>query len=214
MKYKAGDTVRIRSKEWMDKQKKNSFLTVMPPEGCRYEVNEQMQELAGETAKIESACYGCYLLDLDRRQHNWEDWMFDPDYAGPLSAKEAVKAMTDDGETLYDEDGTVYFWQEADSAFMYRKQGEDKHFRATRFNDLSREPPKRKRLMTRWEVLAWAGSTESHGWLVKSVADNAWELPQFCSYAAGDLRSYKRARLLPDLSGIDEATVCGFEAGV
>jgi hypothetical protein len=63
--------------------------------------------------------------------------------------------------------------------------------------------------MTRWELLAWANSEASRGWLV-SAGGSDWGSPQYFCYNMEEDR-YQRARLLPDLSGIDENTVEGFE---
>ena len=69
--------------------------------------------------------------------------------------------------------------------------------------------------MTQLEVMDWAASEKSHGWLVRSepceATDCFWHPPQYHSYD-GNLASYQRARLLPDLSGIDKSTIQGFEA--
>jgi hypothetical protein len=52
-------------------------------------------------------------------------------------------------------------------------------------------------------------SEESRGWVV-NFDNSDWVSPQCRSYD-GELKKYRRARLLPDLSGIDESTICGFE---
>jgi hypothetical protein len=99
----------------------------------------------------------------------------------PLSARDAIRAMLD-GEILRDED------------------------------DGLRRHVKHKRFMTRWEVLDWANSEASRGWVVciESKSDDFWEPPQCLGYNL-DIKSYRRARLLPDLSGVDESTIQGFE---
>jgi hypothetical protein len=66
------------------------------------------------------------------------------------------------------------------------------------------------RTMTCWEALAWASSEASHGWVVTPEGDETWFPPQFYSYI-GNIDKYQRARLLPDGSGIDESSICGFE---
>jgi hypothetical protein len=118
--------------------------------------------------------------------------MFDPDYTGddPLSPEDAIRAMLD-GETLYDKEGDKYYWKGKGHA-LYRR------------------PPKRKRLMARWEVLAWACSEESRGWVVRAKGSKWWCPPQFFSYDM-DAKRYERARILPDMSGIDRSTIQGFE---
>jgi hypothetical protein len=64
--------------------------------------------------------------------------------------------------------------------------------------------------MTRFEILGWANSKKSRGWVVSQDGGDIWNAPQFFSY---DLESdrYQRARLLPDFSGVDEDTIQGFE---
>jgi hypothetical protein len=71
------------------------------------------------------------------------------------------------------------------------------------------EPPK-KRQMTRLEMLWWAGSEESRGWVVRVDTDDSWQVPQYLSYISGS-SAYQRARLLPGGSGIDKDSICGFE---
>jgi hypothetical protein len=63
--------------------------------------------------------------------------------------------------------------------------------------------------MTRWEVLNWIISEASRGWVVRD-SSYAWVPPQFHSYTVA-ISDYQRARLLPDLSGVDEDTIQGFE---
>jgi hypothetical protein len=152
--------------------------------------------------------------------------MFDPDYRPedePLSAKDAILAMVDGGETLYDEDGSAYWFSEADACFSTDsdsgKTPEDINY----FYGLYRRPAKRKRPMTRWEILAWVNSEDSLGWVArgKYIGDGvlwgSWELPQCYRYDTCEglldkgVYEYQRAKLLPDLSGIDESTVQGFE---
>jgi hypothetical protein len=64
--------------------------------------------------------------------------------------------------------------------------------------------------MTKEEAKAWAESDESLGWMVRiNTAD--WVFPRTLIYTRA-IDDYQRARLLPDLSGIDESTIQGFEA--
>jgi hypothetical protein len=199
MKYKVGDTVRIRSKEWMDAQDKNHLGSIDNLKGS-YIMNSSMQEYAGETTKIVVVHHVGYSLDIDNHFNIWQDWMFDPDYSddGPLDAEYAVRAMLD-GETLYDKEGNP------------RRFSDDE---IESFMSLYRIPPKRKRLMNRWEALDWANSEASRGWVVLYVYDNGnrskWVSPQFFEYD-DDIDQYRRARLRPDLSGVDEDTIQGFE---
>jgi hypothetical protein len=65
--------------------------------------------------------------------------------------------------------------------------------------------------MTRWEILAWVGSEDSRGWLVKAYEGGPWMAPQFFEYRDDHLPKYQRAKLRPDLLMIDESTIQGFE---
>jgi hypothetical protein len=199
MKHKVGDTVRIRSKEWMDAQGKDSDGDIIIMGNC---LSRHVIEYAGQTARItyvdveDKIC----KLNIDDGCYWWQDWVFDPDYSddGPLDAEYAIRAMLD-GETLYDKEGNPRKFTDAEiESFM----------------SLSRSPPKRKRPMTRWEVLDWTNSEASRGWVVSHIAADmvlGWRPPQFFSYE-NDIVQYWRARLRPDLSGVDEDTIQGFEA--
>jgi hypothetical protein len=129
----------------------------------------------------------------------------------PLDAEDAVRAMLD-GEVLHDDGGWEHSWDKKHKRFVYKSK--DAVIIHDHFTCLHRHPVKRLRYMTRWEVLAWANSEASRGWAVLYVYDNGnrskWSPPQFFDYAAG-IEQYRRARLLPDLSGVDESTIQGFE---
>jgi hypothetical protein len=193
-----------------------------------------MFEYAGRTAHITKEDGVLYYLDIDNGEWRWEDWMFDPGYnpaVEPLSAIDAIIAMVRGKETLYDEEGRKHFFEE--------DKGDRRHGRlvflnedgiaetACTFTGLCRRQEKRKRDMTRWEILAWANSDESRGWFVRGIyiantearaCLHEWQLPQLFRYDTSEsfldvgVYEYQRARLLPDLSGIDESTICGFEA--
>jgi hypothetical protein len=205
MKYKVGDTVRIRSKEWMEAQEKNpenDSIYGCDPEDISLSVF--MQDYAGQLAKIVHVVNGHYRLNIDDCVFYWQDWMFDPDYSedGPMEAEGTIKAMLD-GDTLYDREGNPRrFSDDEIESFMSLSRIPPK-----------RIPPKRKRPMTRWEILDWANSEASRGWVVTSGCDT-WKPPQYYSYDSYEMdpEKYRRARLLPDLSGVDEDTIQGFEA--
>jgi hypothetical protein len=139
--------------------------------------------------------------------------MFDPDYDpyGPLSAKDAILAMVEGGETLYDEDGDAYRFNEEETRLEY-VGSEDGVVRVLKLFSWAplRRRPRRNRDWTQWELLAWASSDESRGWVVRTVGSEAWFTPQFFGYGTVGV-AYQRARLLPDHSGIDEDTIQGFE---
>jgi hypothetical protein len=77
------------------------------------------------------------------------------------------------------------------------------------FTDLRRRPAKRRRLMTDEEASTWANSEESHGWMVRTFGFE-WSFPSAFAYTCG-MKSYERARINADLSGVDESTIQGFE---
>jgi hypothetical protein len=150
-------------------------------------VNEAMFSFAGKVAVITREAEN-YKIDLDDGEWAWASWMFEE---GPrfLSKKEVLEALLA-GEILIRENGMGFRLLDIKIPALFRG------------------PVKKKRLMTRWEALGWASSEESRGWV---IADSGrWAPPQSCSYSR-PTEVYSRARLLPDLSGIDEATVQGFE---
>jgi hypothetical protein len=214
MTRKVGERVRIRPKEWIDAQEKDKDGGLA---GEYSAFAASMFKYAGKEAVILSACNGRYELDIDDGYWFWDDWMFDPGYNPadePLSAIDAIIAMVRGKETLYDKAGQKYFFELDPGERHYEEfvclnrdgEAEKNHT----FTGLCRRQEKRKRPMTRWEILAWANSDESRGWVV-NFDNSDWVSPQCRSYS-GELKNHRRARLLPDLSGIDESTICGFEA--
>jgi hypothetical protein len=211
MNHKAGDTVRIRSREWIDAQEKDEDGDIMRDNGF----SRTMFQYAGKLAVITYVdTDDSYRLDIDDGSWWWADWMFDPGYRsadGPLSAEDAVRAMLD-GERLTDDEGTEYFW-DADwdgGHFFYRKRDETDAGVAHSYTGLYRRSAKRKRLMTRFEILGWANSEASRGWVVRTGESGEWFCPPSLEYC-NDIDVYQRARLLPDLSGVDKDTIQGFE---
>jgi hypothetical protein len=212
MKRVVGETVRIRSKEWMDEQEKTPTGCIDCPDGSNVDMLAAMQRFAGKTAKIVDMNGSSYTLDIDDRIFFWEDWMFDPDFKSdaPLSAKDAIRAMLG-GEILERDYNVVERFN--GTHFVYQIIGEDKWTLKPVdgvFTGLRRRPVKRKRKMTRWEAMDWANSEASRGWVVKTDELHVWRIPQFFSYDT-DADRYQRARLLPDLSGVDESTIQGIE---
>jgi hypothetical protein len=174
-----------------------------------------MFKYAGQLAKITIMTRGYgYKLDIDDETWDWQDWMFDPGYKADesLSAEDAIIAMVRDGETLYAEleDGgkTEYRFNKEECWF---ETSGGTYYYLSDLVGLRRLPEKRKRPMTRWEVLDWANSEASREWVVK-YEDGRWTSPQHQNYPEDVLDKYQRARLLPDLSGVDENTIQGFEA--
>jgi hypothetical protein len=216
MKHKVGDTVRIRSKEWIDEQEKHNFGNIHDPDknpDSPLMVTE-MQRWAGQTAVItKEQGNRVYRLDIDGGDYAWQDWMFDPDYDPyvSLSAREAVQAMLD-GETLMNESGLKYYFEV--DGFHYRyTEGGGVGYASSSFSGLRRIPAKRNRLMTTEEASIWANSPESSGWMVRIRPSSFWSFPGVFEYT-DVLETYQRARLLPDGSGVDEASICGFEVEV
>jgi hypothetical protein len=190
----------------MDEKNKNDDGEIYFP-GGKCVLDQYMQKHAGERVTIQEVhdrgVY--YLKELDQ---SWEDWMFDPDYRPedePLSARDAILAMLD-GEKLYDKEGHWAAFNDEKDCFEY--EGPERNIVKSEVKGFSRRPARRKRPMTRWEILAWANSEASRGWVVRYM-DHRWQAPQI-SYG-DNLEMYQCARLLPDLSGIDESTVQGFE---
>jgi hypothetical protein len=212
MNHKIGDRVRIKSRNWINEQLNNSAGVIMF-DGCHF--TEDMFEYAGKTATITRVTPNRYHFDIDNGTWWWNDWMVEPDYdpCAPLTAEDAVRAMLD-GETLYDKNGNKYYWgkiliagQEG-TAFIQMYKGLKFRYNGF-FDSLYRSHPKRKRDMTKDEAMAWASGSESLGWIVRCSFED-WDFPRTFGYHE-EIKFYQRARLLPDLSGIDESTIQGFE---
>jgi hypothetical protein len=216
VKYKAGDTVRIRSKEWIDAQEKDEDGDIRLPDS--YFFSTMMQEYCGRIAKVVRAVEDRYELDIDETAHFWSEHAFDPSYTPDelLSAEDAIRAMLD-GETLYNEKGHEYRWVKDHAHFIKSTDHEFSEGAVYYFDDLHRHSAKRERPMTRWEILAWVNSEASRGWFARIKKTNGswgnWKYPMTFDYTCtGETDfNYQRARLLPDLSGIDESTIQGFE---
>jgi hypothetical protein len=218
MNHKVGDTVQIRSKEWIDAQEKDDDGDIYKEEiDIQYFVKDYFR-YAGMTARIIVVDDEVFRIDIDDGYDYWAEWMFEPDYNPadePLPAEDAVIAMVREKQTLIDKEGGEYYWgkyegaPEKDIGFVYRYNGVE-GINYSCFTCLYRHPEKRKRLMTKSEARAWAESDASLGWMVKGKMINAWKFPRNFEYG-NDMDGYRRARLLPGLSGIDESTIQGFE---
>jgi hypothetical protein len=160
-------------------------------------------------------------LDIDGEEFGWADWMFDPDYKadGPLSAKDAVIAMVRDGEPLFDKGGRQFYWDNNIKVLWHTSDDANDDSKAHIVDkavfplpELYRRPKKHKRLMSRSEALNWANSEASRGWAVRWKYDdnNLWSLPKRITYIR-TMDQYLRAQLIPDLFGVDESTIQGFE---
>jgi hypothetical protein len=204
MKYKKGDVVRIRSRDWLNEHD--------TPEGYNQAFIYDMYEYCGKTAtiiKVDEG-YKFYRLDIDNKEWNWEDWMFDPNFKAdePLPVREAVLAMLN-GEILVNGQGIKHKFEE-NKGFVEIYDKNDNDGRTTRWLDnLHYILPKRKRLMMLEEAWEWAKSTNSHGWMVRCGTGD-WVFPSTFDYILG-MKNYQRVKILSDLSGIDESTIQDFE---
>jgi hypothetical protein len=215
MNHKEGDRVRIQSREWLNEQDKLSSGDIRLKDGSHF--IETMLEYAGKIATITKITGNDeYDLDIDNGECWWTDYMFDPDYNPesadePLPPEDAARAMLN-GEILFNKEGEEHYWGTAIIDGKERKDfiASQKGFRLlSSFDNLYRNIPKRTRPMTNDEAIAWVKSDESLGWMVRCSFQN-WDFPRIFGYH-GNIKSYQRARMLPDLSGIDESTIQGFE---
>ena len=73
MKFKIGDKVKVKSLDWYN-QNKDEYGDVW--EG--YTAFESiMSEYCGKVLTIEVVHIGCYNLEEDSYNYDWEDWMFE-----------------------------------------------------------------------------------------------------------------------------------------
>lgn len=74
MKFKVGDTVKIRAREDIKKKLRNTVLNI---EECSF--IPEMEEYAGQVSQIKDITrYGAYKLNIDDGEYNWSDYMFEP----------------------------------------------------------------------------------------------------------------------------------------
>lgn len=74
MKFKVGDTVKIRAREDIKKKLRNTVLNM---EECSFV--PEMEEYAGQVSQIKDITrYGAYKLNIDDGEYNWSDYMFEP----------------------------------------------------------------------------------------------------------------------------------------
>lgn len=128
-----------------------------------------------------------------------------------LDPKDAVQLMLA-GHTLIDSCGWKYHWDEKNAGFCFKTNSGDELFSTRDFFGLrpySGDPVKKRetRPATRWEWINWANSPASVGWVVKHEADSTWCPPQSFAFRLFEPEEYRRARLLSDLSGVDENTI-------
>jgi hypothetical protein len=221
MKYEVGDKVRIRPKEWFDAQPKTGLIgAIVSPDGTGVVIGVEMFKYAGMEATITGVPQvSAYSLSVDEGFWAWPEWAFDPAYDAmrPLTTEDAIRAMLD-GANLYDQNSNRYFYDVSGRTFRYGHYAATGFGRSLDFDGITfyrclPEQPKNTREMTRWEILAWANSEESRGWVVHAEGDERWYAPQFLSYDMDEDR-YERAKLKANLSGVDESTIRGFEVEV
>jgi hypothetical protein len=213
MKYKVGDTVRIQSMEWMEAQKKDSEGVILGEDGYYFSVENQ--EHACERVLImgvsSDGCYAVASFNGKWRGVGFRDWVFDSDYKedDPLPVEDAIRAMLE-GEMLRDVNGNNCIWNIAEKRFeAWFDDGLTYKILNFPIPTIYRRPQKRRRPMTPVEAQAWAESDESLGWMVRYYRQQ-WQFPRdLCYY--GEISNYERARMLPDMSGVDESTIQGFE---
>jgi hypothetical protein len=95
MKYKEGNRVRIRSKEWIDAQEKDEDGDIRCC-GARAFVKCMFQYAGREAVITKAITDDSYEIDIDSGSVYWTVQMFDPDYTPaeePLPAKDAIRAM-------------------------------------------------------------------------------------------------------------------------
>lgn len=114
------------------------------------------------------------------RMYVWND-----DERPEMPEERLVVAIADDGSCIAMIDTCDQF----DSAFYTLK-----------WDHCAPIPEKKLRLMTRKEIIAWADSVESHGWVVRDQ-NRIWRSPANYSFF-GDLTEYRRARVTRDADGI------------
>lgn len=73
MKYKVGDKVRIRSKEWYERNK-NEYGVVV---ASTVNFNENMSKFLGKEAIITNVYNGYYTINLTSDLYSWDDYMFE-----------------------------------------------------------------------------------------------------------------------------------------
>jgi len=73
MKYKVGDKVKIKSKEWYENGKDEDGVVL----ATRSVFIKDMSRYCGMDAIIEAAADGRYLLDIDSMEWHWCDGMFE-----------------------------------------------------------------------------------------------------------------------------------------
>lgn len=75
MKYKVGDTVLVKSKEWWDSLPKDRNGNYQGPEGLLF--NKKMAKYLGQTHTIVNELHYSETYKLKGIEWSWADWMFE-----------------------------------------------------------------------------------------------------------------------------------------
>ena len=78
MKYKIGDKVKIKSKEWYEKEKDENGEVL----AAQSVFIKDMSRYCGMYSIIEAAADGRYLLDVDFMEWHWSEGMFEDQDTG------------------------------------------------------------------------------------------------------------------------------------
>jgi hypothetical protein len=76
MKHKIGDTVVVKSAEWMDGREKDEEGNIQGSSSANYFIAPVMRKYAGMAVKILDIPDGDFY-EIDRTGYGWEDWMFE-----------------------------------------------------------------------------------------------------------------------------------------
>lgn len=93
MKYKVGDKVRIKPKEWYD-ENKNERGAISEDESF-YSFVEPMGKYLGMEATITEVKGLAYSIDLDRNRNYWYDWMFEDEQSEQTLFDRIKSAITE-----------------------------------------------------------------------------------------------------------------------
>lgn len=77
MKFKVGDKVRIKSKDWYEKNKDEDGYIGLPLDVFNYLMAKHCGEIATITEILEDSVY---KIDIDKFNFNWSDEMFEEDF--------------------------------------------------------------------------------------------------------------------------------------
>jgi hypothetical protein len=202
MKWMPGKMVKIKSREWMGTLPADAYGCLFNKDDERgAKIYPEMQQFAGQSAFVLEVDHRGYLLTADAGCHWWGEWALetDPDEREnrELQPREAIALMLA-GSTLFDSKGNEY--RRRGSGFVATAPGTDHVEPVETFTGLFWDRPSSKRPWTTLELLSWASSGDSFGWVVKFRHDNGWSPPQSFqyNYPAG---AYQRARIVEGPGG-------------